>query len=286
MVMAIIQSTFSIIKSALAYILRTISTIQSSLGTSQRSMSTPPSSTSIGALPPELVSMVLSHLPSTSSSPFSSSHSSLCSALLVCRLWRALGEDPRVWARARVILTSNAQVEVYCACGPPARLALAATLELTKGVELTPELGQALRDALERRESRVVNLSIHSPIHMVPHSLLVKKLSDFLGRQPPGEPKRWPQDGTLDLFPVLVSRLEVLRARSEVHEKLLSGAFLAEVAHKLTTGGLAVRVLDVTGMEAEVAMLHDRWLAEMKKGGAAVVFCHETHKLEVEKEKS
>jgi len=281
--MSIIQGTIIAIKSALATALSTISTIQSSLSSGQSRMSTTfTTTTTIEALPPELLALVLSHLPSTSSSPFSSCHSSLCSALLVCRLWRALGEAPALWATARITLTSTAQLEDYCRGGLPARLALAATLEVRAGAQLTPELGLALREALERRESRVVNLSLH-PLTMVPHSLLVQRLSDFLGRQPPGEPKRWPADGTLDLFPVLVPRLEVLRARSEVHEKLLSGAFLAEVAHKLTSGVLGVRVVDVRGMEAVVAMLGDRWLAEMKSGGATVLYCHKTHKQEVDK---
>ena len=221
---------------------------------------------SITSFSPELLSMVFSFLPRTTSDPFDSDFSALGNALLVCRLWRQVltsdfipnfleflhshllgqvGESPVLWRKAKLVVTSTEALAAFCEGNLPARFDLCKSLEITNSVvgrgsmfhmEDLPLPFQQLEERLSREDSGIENISIF-PLKMVSLSAFFQKVNKAT------------DIGECDLFPMVTSKIRMVRARTMHRETMLHITFLKELVHKMTMGQIKLRLLDLRGME-------------------------------------
>jgi len=200
---------------------------------------------SISSFSPELLSLVFSFLPRITSDPFDSDFSALANALLVCRLWRQVGESPVLWRDSKLMVTSTEILAAFCEGNLPPRFDLVKSLEITNSVighgsmfhmEDLPKPFQQLEERLSREDTCIENISIF-PLKMVSLSSFFEKVN------------KASQIGQCNLFPMVTSKIRMVRARTMHRETMLHITFLKELIHKLAISHIKLRMLDLRGME-------------------------------------
>ena len=103
-------------------------------------------------------------------------------------------------------------------------------------MEDLPKPFQQLEERLSREDSCIENISFF-PLKMVSLSSFFEKVNAAS------------EIGQCNLFPMVTSKIRMVRARTMHRETMLHITFLKELIHKLTIGQIKLRVLDLRGME-------------------------------------
>ena len=103
-------------------------------------------------------------------------------------------------------------------------------------MEDLPKPFHQLEERLSREDSCIENISIF-PLKMVSLSSFFKKVNNAS------------EIGQCDLFPMVTSKIRMVRARTKHRETMIHTTFLKELIHKLTIGQIKLRTLDLRGME-------------------------------------
>ena len=220
---------------------------------------------SIASLPPEVLSLIFSFLPNVTSDPFNSDFSDLANALLVCHHWKEVGQAPVLWAKSKLMVTSTEVLADFCEGNVPARFDLVQSLEITNIVIHMPV--HQLEKRLSREDSYIENISIF-PLTMVTVSTLFEKIKKT----------GW---GQSNLFPMITPKIRVVRARTVYREHYVHMAFLEELVHKMATGQITLRMLDLRGLEMNLVGLDGSGTVREKltRTGAELI-CDEEHFLQ------
>ena len=132
-----------------------------------------------------------------------------------------------------------------------ARFDLVKSLEITNSVighgsmfhmEDLPKPFQQLEERLSREDTCIENISIF-PLKMVSLSSFFEKVN------------KASQIGQCNLFPMVTSKIRMVRARTMHRETMLHITFLKELIHKLAIGHIKLRMLDLRGMEVVLSNL-------------------------------
>ena len=235
---------------------------------------------SISSFSHELLSLVFSFLPRITSDPFDSDFSALANALLVCRRWRQVGESPVLWREAKLMITSVEGLADFCEGNIPARFKIVKSLEITNSVtgqgsmfhmEDLPKPFHQLEEKLSREDSFIENISIF-PLKIISVSSFFQKVNGAS------------EIGQCNFFPMVTSKIRMVRARTMHRETMLHITFLKELIHKLDSGQIKLRLLDLRGME--VALVgpngRDTLREELTKTGLKLLYDEEN----LEKEKN
>ena len=99
-----------------------------------------------------------------------------------------------------------------------------------------PKPVHQLEERLSRLDSCIENISIF-PTKMVSLSTFFQKVN------------KASEIGQCNLFPMVTSKIRMVRARTMHRETMISTPFLEELIHKLTIGHIKLRMLDLRGLE-------------------------------------
>ena len=125
------------------------------------------------------------------------------------------------------------------------------SLEITNSVigqgsmfhmEDLPKPFQQLEERLSREDSCIENISFF-PLKMVSLSSFFEKVNAAS------------EIGQCNLFPMVTSKIRMVRARTLHRETMLHITFLKELIHKMTIGQIKLRMLDLRGMEVALSNL-------------------------------
>ena len=201
---------------------------------------------SISSLPLELLRVILSHLPRTKNSdPFDSDFSALANALLVCTQWKEVGEDKLLWRDAKIVINSDEKFAKFCDGRVPARFELVRNLEIAynvaeqESVASLEEQGIAvhqLQEGLTGVGEHIQNISFF-PLNLVPINVCLDKLRGAVNI------------GELNIFPIVTSKIRLVRAKTVHRETMLHTIFLKELLCKQMKGEIMLTKLDIRGME-------------------------------------
>ena len=201
---------------------------------------------SISSLPLELLRVIFSHLPRTKNSdPFDSDFSALANALLVCTQWREVGEDKLLWRDAKIVINSDEKFAKFCDGRVPARFELVRNLEIAynvaeqESVASLEEQGIAvhqLQEGLTGVGEHIQNISFF-PLNLVPINVCLDKLRGAVNI------------GELNIFPIVTSKIRLVRAKTVHRETMLHTIFLKELLCKQMKGEIMLTKLDIRGME-------------------------------------
>ena len=103
-------------------------------------------------------------------------------------------------------------------------------------MEDLPKPFHQLEERLSREDSCIENISIF-PLKMVSLSSFFKKVNNAS------------EIGQCNIFPMVTSKIRMVRARTKHRETMIHTTFLKELIHKLTIGQIKLRTLDLRGME-------------------------------------
>jgi len=143
------------------------------------------------------------------------------------------------------MVTSTELLAAFCEGNLPARFDKVKSLEITSSVtsresmfhmEDLPKPFHQLEERLSREDSCIENISIF-PLKMVSLSSFFKKVNNAS------------EIGQCNIFPMVTSKIRMVRARTKHRETMIHTTFLKELIHKLTIGQIKLRTLDLRGME-------------------------------------
>ena len=109
-------------------------------------------------------------------------------------------------------------------------------------MEDLPKPFQQLEERLSREDSCIENISFF-PLKMVSLSSFFEKVNAAS------------EIGQCNLFPMVTSKIRMVRARTLHRETMLHITFLKELIHKMTNGHIKLRMLDLRGMEVALSNL-------------------------------
>ena len=130
-------------------------------------------------------------------------------------------------------------------------------------MEDLPKPIHQLEERLSREDSCIENISIF-PLKMVSLSSFFKKVNNAS------------EIGQCDLFPMVTSKIRIVRARTMHRETMLHITFLKELVHKMTMGQIKLRLLDLRGMEVALVGPNGRdTLREQLTSAGTKLLCDE-----------
>jgi len=117
---------------------------------------------SINNLPTEVIYKIFTYIPDKcDKSPFQSSFTSLSQAILVCKRWLNIGQDPKLWIDVKIVLSSLEKLRLFFNGRVPGRFSRSTSLVLSKNVRINEPEIEILKEILLGCDNRIRNFSFY-----------------------------------------------------------------------------------------------------------------------------